>query len=150
MFYLGMWFLQKQSLIFKEGKDSYCFEELFNHVPSASSFSGIFSKLSELNHYPGTEYIVFHHLIDLISPFPAMNCPLSALCFRPDSLQTIALRLRQGKKKETPNKDTRNRDHVISDLSGGATVHWIKTVLLSVKAAETTKHKLCWWDSCDF
>ena len=45
------------------------------------------------------EYIVFHHLIDLISPFPAMNCPLSALCFRPDSLQTITLRLQQGKKK---------------------------------------------------
>ena len=46
MFYLGMWVLQKQNLIFKEGKDSYCFEELFNHVPSACSFSEIFSKLS--------------------------------------------------------------------------------------------------------
>ena len=47
MFYLGMWVLQKQSLIFKEGKDAYCFEEhVFYHVPSASSFSEIFSKLS--------------------------------------------------------------------------------------------------------
>lgn len=147
MFYLNIPVLQKYNPLFKEGR-FLLFWRTFYHM-----FCQFM--LRKVHQAKLIKSLSRHRMqclssLDWISPLPAINCSLSASCV---SDQTVWSKCRlepQGFGREINSlwkHGTESRPFL--NYLGGAVVSLNQTMLFSVEAAETTEHKLCWWNSWD-